>query len=456
MARGRTPIISSFGLLLPLGAVIMTTASEAEAATPTYYNSLPAFQADITTTVTDDYQNPAYVFIQSNAVMSAVLGQTDYFTTGFGELNIVSGGVYCAGCNGSFELSFQTTTVGNAAGVHGVGMNIQFNDPGTPYFAYITFADGTTANIQLPGAGSFWGVSAPERVERIHFGLSMGGTTQGGSFGIDNLVIGSGNVGGCMNAGDCTDDLNPCTDQACVGGTCQYPFNTAPCNDGEVCTEADACSMGVCQGALVACNDGNPCTTDFCDFGSGCAVANNDDPCNDGNACTNGDACSAGACGGAMVACDDANACTADSCDPDLGCVGEPIEGCCTDDAGCGADETCDTDTNTCVPIPSGSTGGGESSGGGEESTGAPPPADTGVDDTGGSGSGGVVTSTGDTGLDTGTTGLTGLDTGSGFDQGEAPDFSVCDCTTAPAPQGRLWWLMLPLGLALRRRRRAT
>ena len=63
--------------------------------------------------VIDDYANPGYVFIQSDAIMSAVLGETDYRTTGFNNLNIVSGGRYCAGCNGSFELSFATTSAGS-------------------------------------------------------------------------------------------------------------------------------------------------------------------------------------------------------------------------------------------------------------------------------------------------------------------------------------------------------
>jgi len=91
----------------------------AEAAAPTYYNDLPAFQADITSSVTDDYSNPGYVFNQNNAVMSAVLGETDYMSTGFNNHNLVPGipaaPYYCAGCNGSFQLSFQTTSVGNAS-----------------------------------------------------------------------------------------------------------------------------------------------------------------------------------------------------------------------------------------------------------------------------------------------------------------------------------------------------
>src|SRR5688500_17216263 len=82
-----------------------------------------ALQTDVTFTVTDDYSNPGYVFSQDDVTMSAILGETDYMTTGFLNWNLVSGGYYCAGCNGSFELSFLTTTVGNAEGVNGVGVD---------------------------------------------------------------------------------------------------------------------------------------------------------------------------------------------------------------------------------------------------------------------------------------------------------------------------------------------
>jgi hypothetical protein len=409
MARATLDFVTTLGLALPIGASVLFMAGRADAATPTYYNNLGAFQADITDTVTDDYSNPGYVFVQSNAQMSAVLGETDYVSTGHIDNNIVSDGVYCAGCNGSFELSFQTTTVGTAAGVHGVGMNIVFSDPGLPYFAYILFADGTTANLQLPVAGSFWGVSAPERIERIHFGLSMGGTTQGGAFGIDNLVIGDGNLGGCMIDADCMDD-DPCTNQECVGGGC--------------------------QSSPVICDDEDPCTDDSCEPGVGCSAVPNTAPCDDADPCTLDDVCSEGECLGESLDCNDDDACTIDYCDRDrVECLHSEKIDCCDEDSDCPDGYHCLVDT--CAPEPTGSSDAG--------------PGDTGLDDTGGAESG-VITS----GAETGIAGSTGADTGSGFDQDEQPDFSVCTCTTTPAPEGRLWWLMVPLGLALRRCRRAA
>ncbi|MEX1365598.1 MAG: MYXO-CTERM sorting domain-containing protein [Nannocystaceae bacterium] len=453
----------NLAILAAVPVAALLASSTAEAATPTYYADLMTFQSQITSSVTDDYSNPGYVFIQDNAVMSGVLGETDYMSTGFMNLNIVSGvggadPYYCAGCNGSFQLSFQTTSVGTPVGVNGAGAFIQTHNLATPYFAFITFGDGTTDNIALPAAGNFWGVSAPERIVSIHFGLTMGGTTTGGSFGIDDLIVGDGNVGGCMAAVDCVDDGDPCTDTACVMGMCEYPFNTAPCDDGELCTEMDVCSMGVCGGSIIDCDDGNDCTNNFCDLGVGCVVQPNTDPCDDGDPCTEMDACAVGVCGGAAVDCSDGDVCSADSCDPMLGCVNDPIPGCCVGDEDCGADEVCNLDDNLCEPAPSGST-----SDGGSGETGTPPDTTGGMDETGADGSsgGGTGVGTGDTGPgandDGDSSGGANPTTTAGVTDGTDPlDTSGCSCTTDERPSNGLWWMLPGIGLLMRRRRTAA
>ncbi len=259
MRNSNTKLRSSL-FATPIVAVALTASSQAEAANPTYYVDLASFQVDVTSTVTDPYSNPAYVFNQSDAQMSAVLGETDYMTTGFLNWNLISGGYYCAGCNGSFELSFLTTSVGDASGVNGVGADIATNSQQLPYFAYITFADGTTDNIQLPAAG-FWGVSAPERIERIHFGLSMGGSTQAGSFGIDNLIVGDG-----FDMTPCGDGI-PTPDEECddAGDSvdCDADCTFAVCGDGTLNLLAgEACDDA---GASPECNA--DCTALFCGDG---------------------------------------------------------------------------------------------------------------------------------------------------------------------------------------------
>ena len=62
-----------------------------------------------------------------------------------------------------------------------------------------------------------------------------------------------------------------------------------PCGDDEACLLAGSCTNGQCDGALIDCDDANPCTDDYCDVQDGCVNQNNFDPCNDGDACTLGD-----------------------------------------------------------------------------------------------------------------------------------------------------------------------
>lgn len=175
--------------ILGASAVIAALASPAAAAT-VVFGDRTSFAATLGTSVTDDYSNPGYQFIQSNAAMSAVLGETDYVSTGFSDLNIVAGGAYCAGCNGSFQLSFGTTSVTSGGGVYGVGFDIPLN--GVPnYSALVTFGDASTTLYALPGGfGGFFGITSDLQIADIHFGPN-GQVSTSGSFSIDNLTIGA-------------------------------------------------------------------------------------------------------------------------------------------------------------------------------------------------------------------------------------------------------------------------
>jgi MYXO-CTERM domain-containing protein len=132
-----------------------------------------------------------------------------------------------------------------------------------------------------------------------------------------------------------------------------------------------------------------------------------------------------------------------DSCDPVMGCVNEPTVGCCLGDEDCGADETCDLDSNTCVPLPSDSSA-GESSG----------PGDTGLDGTGTSGGDSGVAGSETGNVDTGLGGSTGdLTTGASAEVPTPETPTGCACTTDRLPRGEGWWLMMIAGLLVRRRR---
>ncbi len=97
--------------------VAFVYSSSALAATTTYTNRA-AFEATLGTKVTDDYSSAGYnpdndvnsFDVLSNAVMSAVLGETDYTTTGLVDRNIIlnqaTNPLYCAGCDGSYLVGF--------------------------------------------------------------------------------------------------------------------------------------------------------------------------------------------------------------------------------------------------------------------------------------------------------------------------------------------------------------
>jgi hypothetical protein len=174
----------------------------------------------------------------------------------------------------------------------------------------------------------------------------------------------------------CTDDGNPCTNDACDGaGTCAHPANTAPCDDGFFCNGADTCAdtqcsqhagdpcaggaecANTCTEATRSCftpaetpcaDDANPCTNDACNGAGACAHPDNTAPCSDDVFCNGTDTCGGGSCSvhsgdpcatgpecnntcqeattscltpaGAACA-DDANPCTDDACNGDGQCT---------------------------------------------------------------------------------------------------------------------------------------
>jgi hypothetical protein len=126
---------------------LVFAAQQANAATTTY-SSRSNFVAALGTSITDDYET-GYAQFETDATMSAVLGETQYHATGFTDNDIVdtngSNHYYCAGCNGSFTLDFTATSVGTAAGVFGAGVDILENAKSDfLYTAFVTFGDNST------------------------------------------------------------------------------------------------------------------------------------------------------------------------------------------------------------------------------------------------------------------------------------------------------------------------
>jgi len=98
---------------------------------------------------------------------------------------------------------------------------------------------------------------------------------------------------------DC-DDANECTIDQCkaLSGCHQAPA-AGSCDDGNGCTVGEQCENRICKsGKPRVCNDNNVCTADSCDpeVKGGCVVKPIAGSCDDGNPCTQADACSVGAC----------------------------------------------------------------------------------------------------------------------------------------------------------------
>jgi hypothetical protein len=194
---------------------------------------------------------------------------------------------------------------------------------------------------------------------------------------------------------------NPCLVCDPVQSTSMYSarVNGTDCSDGNVCNGAETCQNGQCAaGTPLSCDDGKPCTEDFCDPVSGCqstlktghcliageCVASggghstnaclvcdpsqstsafspraNGTSCSDNNVCNGMEMCQNGACTpGTALTCDDGKSCTSDSCDALTGCKATLQPGFCLIDGACVAAGTVHP-TNLCLACdPSQSTNG--------------------------------------------------------------------------------------------------
>jgi len=133
--------------------------------------------------------------------------------------------------------------------------------------------------------------------------------------------------GTACNGSSCIDG------ETCLGGSCQGGTLLGagtPCTDGNACNGTEACdSAGFCEaGAPVLVGDGQACTYDICDPGTGAIThltASAGAPCSDGDLCNGDETCdgsgpgSSSCLAGAPPAVDDSNPCTLDTCDPVTG-----------------------------------------------------------------------------------------------------------------------------------------
>jgi hypothetical protein len=161
----------------------------------------------------------------------------------------------------------------------------------------------------------------------------------------------------CLNIPVNCDDGDPCTDDFCDPETGQCFNVPIDCDDGNPCT-LDFCDAetGQCINVPVDCDDSDPCTIDSCDPDTGECIHIPVD-CDDGNPCTE-DFCEVDdngniVCLNIPINCDDGDPCTEDFCDSATGeCFNIPID--CDDGNPC-TEDFCEVDENgniVCVNIP--------------------------------------------------------------------------------------------------------
>jgi cysteine-rich repeat protein len=122
---------------------------------------------------------------------------------------------------------------------------------------------------------------------------------------------------GILDTGEECDDGDLEDDDCCSSLCVLLSATSAGCEDGSFCTDDYACADSTCYYKPHLCDDGNPCTHEYCDdVLDSCESVDRTGRYDDGLYCTYFEECTAGACGGGVVrTCEDGTACTSDFCD---------------------------------------------------------------------------------------------------------------------------------------------
>lgn len=191
------------------------------------------------------------------------------------------------------------TPDGKSAAVHVVGIG----GPATPVFSKA-----------IPGAVSLSaGATVLTSGDLFLVAEALTGTDQ--ILALTARVAPSG-ASECASAGVCgqsparrCDAGTPCVITSCGVASCGLGKPMASCL-GPPCLGGGICTGAICDGSpssalKAACDDGNQCTLDPCDPGTGCVSSLLPDftPCDDGKPCSAFDGCESGVCVGAPPNC---------------------------------------------------------------------------------------------------------------------------------------------------------
>jgi Tol biopolymer transport system component len=182
----------------------------------------------------------------------------------------------------------QGTTGGNT----GTGGNTSTG--GSPAAAGAAGAGETGGSGGTSGTGGSGGTSGT--------GGSGGMSGTGGSGGTGGACSGCF-IGGTCHAADTPDPSNGC--RSCQPGESTNSWSPVaddtPCDDATVCNGRETCQAGSCTaGTALNCeDDGDPCTSAFCDDDTGCGTEFTTAACDDEDETTVDDVCNgAGTCAG--------------------------------------------------------------------------------------------------------------------------------------------------------------
>ncbi|MBM4355066.1 MAG: hypothetical protein FJ109_14990 [Deltaproteobacteria bacterium] len=169
-----------------------------------------------------------------------------------------------------------------------------------------------------------------------------------------------GAMTGCKGDGDCP-SMDPCRTGKCNPGSgkCQYvnlPADT-PCGAWDPCLDGAGCVGGFCVPHPADCDDGNPCTYDWCANGGECQHTGKQGAFCIGGPCVGDGICdAANECQSAMLPCSSPPPCHVGpgNCDPATGgCSYEPDNSLpCFDGDACTTTDHCDS--GKCVGTASG------------------------------------------------------------------------------------------------------
>ncbi len=248
--------------------------------------------------------------------------------------------------------------------------------------------------------------SAAANTDLYAAGLPLGQPCNGQA----DCSVGFCTDGVCCAVAACPGPADACHAQGtCSAGTgvCSAPVKPdgTACDDGNACTQMDACEAGACTGgAQTDCVQTDDChDPGVCDPMTGlCSnpAKPTGTPCDDGNACTGLDKCQNGVCAGGIADCAPLDEChDAGTCDPATGQCDAPVKpdgapcsnGVCQGGACVGNTSTGGSGGSTGGSGAGGSTGGSTGGSGGSGAGGASGGSSAGGDGTGGTGTGGDV-----------------------------------------------------------------